>query len=152
MRIVKPPEPDPEQRGGWSLWKKVWSCCLLQPPTGTGSMWGWLSSGDWLVSQIHIPLVRMGQGHSSVTEGPHHACPARPPFAAPKPTVLEFEPHVFLLLVGKGKEERSCANEWRGAELPLYICDHELWSPTVTALARNWCHLNTFPGKPISLG
>lgn len=32
----------------------------------------------------------------------------------------------------------------------LYICDHEPWSPTMTALARNWCHLNTFPGKPIT--
>lgn len=34
----------------------------------------------------------------------------------------------------------------------LYICDHEPWSPTMTALARSWCHLNTFPGKPITQG
>lgn len=74
-------------------------------------MWGWLCSGDWLVSQTHIPLVRMGLGPSSVTEEVEFRNPARLPFAAPKPTVLGFEPHMSLLLVGKGKEEQGCARE-----------------------------------------
>lgn len=34
----------------------------------------------------------------------------------------------------------------------LFIYDYELWSPTMTVRARNRCHLNTFPGKPITPG
>lgn len=89
------------------MWK-VWSRCLLQPPPGTGSYVG--MALRWGLAGLidHIPLVRMGLGHPSVTEGPHHTCPVQPPFGVPKPMVLGFEPPMFLLLAGNGKREQGC--------------------------------------------